>query len=549
MAQKTYTLHLAKPDIAKWADILSENAGEKLKHRRTQSVPIEGFADGAHLYVFTGDDKPPAWSEDLRRHFGIKRITTNSSCALLAFKRDDRIFVASFSFGWMYLNQDNFEGDFGLRVALNSLDEKKLNRLERANLGDALRGISLSPFQRDFQSFGTDDALDLVRKISGKTHESSSSSSMTGARSLKISGEFNLDELPELATEAAKAFASEKYKESSFRVIDFVSPVMDQRLENTLDELAVEAIKSGSDSFELGLPLNYEDDGVAFKFQGPGLAKRFPDLLMRHYVESLGPKLLEIRLETLLSHRVVAVYDSNDKPDRHWSIRSALIGSIAYDGGLFAINEGEWYRVDEAFKIDIERSFQEVVHGWKVQPEPLKKVYDSDSNGRYERENEYNRRIAADLGLICLDGQLLQISGIERSSFEACDLLDIRGRRFIHVKKSSRRSNVLSHFFKQGSNSAQNFKRFPSVWKELESVIRDPSLRAELSRQRESGQPWSVEFWIADTPRENGEFNIPFFSRISLRDELRNLQAMQYAVKIRFIGLMADQVRNSKKEL
>jgi uncharacterized protein (TIGR04141 family) len=58
-----------------------------------------------------------------------------------------------------------------------------------------------------------------------------------------------------------------------------------------------------------------------------------------------------------------------------------------------------------------------------------------------------------------------------------------------------------------------------------------------------------VEFWIADTPRENGEFNIPFFSRISLRDELRNLQAMQYAVKIRFIGLMADEVRKSKKEL
>jgi uncharacterized protein (TIGR04141 family) len=59
----------------------------------------------------------------------------------------------------MYLDEDNIEGDFGLRVAINALDDKKLKRLERANLGDALRGVALSPFQREFTSFGQDDAL------------------------------------------------------------------------------------------------------------------------------------------------------------------------------------------------------------------------------------------------------------------------------------------------------------------------------------------------------------------------------------------------------
>lgn len=63
----------------------------------------------------------------------------------------------------------------------------------------------------------------------------------------------------------------------------------------------------------------------------------------------------------------------------------------------------------------------------------------------------------------------------------------------------------------------------------------------EEARQ-EPGRPWRVEFLIADTPRQNGEFNIPFFSKVSLRDELRTLRAMKYEAAIRFIELQAEHV-------
>ena len=55
-------------------------------------------------------------------------------------------------------------------------------------------------------------------------------------------------------------------------------------------------------------------------------------------------------------------------------------------------------------------------------------------------------------------------------------------------------------------------------------------------------QPWTVEFWIADTPRANASFNIPFFSKISLRDEASNLVAMNYRVIVKFIGLEAEHI-------
>ncbi len=542
MPKKTFTLYLAKPDVDQFHDLLSEGARDRIDRPSTRVVEAPEFGDGARLYVFVGDNRTPAWLEELRREFAIGgRIRTNSSCAVLFFRTSDRMFAATFAHGWMYLNQDNLEGDFGLRVALNSLDERKVKRLERANLGDALRGVTHSPFQRDFGSFGIDEALDLVRKISGNTREDASADALTGSQSLKVSGEFSVSDLPEIASEALEFFVSTDYQETDFRIIDVVTPITDRRRIATLDEIVVESIRNRLDDFELGVPATYEDESVAYRFAGPGLRRRYPDLLLRNYTAAMGDRLSGITIQTLKDHKVVAVYEDDAHPDRKWSIRSALIGSIVHDGGRYAMNEGEWYRIDEAFKVSIEGSFDELVEDWDEPPVPLRRVYDAQGNGSYQTEASYNSEISQAQGYVLLDRTSVQIPGVDRSGFEPCDLLDIDRKRFIHVKKSSRRSNILSHFFKQGANSAQQFGRFPATWDELQELVRQ--IDGEESAQRlrraidDRERNWTVEFHIADTPRANGEFNIPFFSKITLRDEASRLMAMHYHVTLRFIGL------------
>lgn len=63
-----------------------------------------------------------------------------------------------------------------------------------------------------------------------------------------------------------------------------------------------------------------------------------------------------------------------------------------------------------------------------------------------------------------------------------------------------------------------------------------------LSANTDSLRKWKVEFWIIDSPRMNGEFDIPFFSKISLRDEVNSLRAMNYEVAIRFIKIEPESV-------
>ena len=365
MPKKTVTLYLAKPDIHEFDDLLTEGGIERLEHQTTRVIEPEDFGGRAKLYIFVGKSSEPKFLRELRTEFDIGGlVNTKAACALLMFEIDERIFVATFAHGWMYLNDVNIEGDFGLRVALNALNDKKLKRLERANLGDALRGVSLSPFQRDFDSFGIDDALDLVRKISGSTRESASADALTGSKSLKASGDYEIATLPDIASEALVFYRSRSYRRTSFKVLDFVTPISDQRLIRTLDELAVRSIKNNRRDFELGLPSSSETEGIAYQFSGPGLRGRYPDLLLEHYIAALGHKLANIDSQSIKSHKIIAVHEDDFYPDQKWSIRTALVGSIVHDHGRYATNEGEWYRIDQQFKDSIENRFQQLIEPW-----------------------------------------------------------------------------------------------------------------------------------------------------------------------------------------
>lgn len=547
MARRTLTLYLAKPDVENFASILSESAESRVQDGRTQVVDLQEFAEGARLYVFSSPPFTPGWLRHLAQQFNFEAaVLTSSACALLVFWVEGRMFISTFAHGWMYINEDNIEGDFGLRVALNGLNDDKLRRLERANLGDAMKGVSLSPFQREFESFGLDDALDLVRKVSGVANDNSSADVLTGAKSIKLSGEFELGDLPDLASECLDAFGSEAYRDTAFRVLDLVQPVVDRRRVTELDRELCERIRNQTGEFELGLPDTQEVQTVGFRFVGPNQRGYYADLLLENYVSALGDGLAALSEGQIRAHKIISVHDEPGLQQR-WSIRSALVGSLEYDGGLYAINEGEWYHLDEVFKRSIDQTFRDYRSEWTDHPVMLRRFLDERGNSRFESEASYNAQIAAQKGWLCLDQQLISVAGVNRSDFEVCDLLDIANKRLIHVKKSSRRSSVLSHFFKQGSNSAQQMVKFGGAWDALAALVNDrfgPEARDELlAANADNGRPWTVEFLIADVPRADGQFNIPFFSKITMRDEFTNLRAMGYNVDLKFVRLARPHIQ------
>lgn len=538
---KSYSLYLAKSEIENFEDIFTETAKEKIQAGDAFLSNSDILGDEATVYIFPSPPRSPSWLADINTVFaGTPVLTNRSSCAVVVFKHVDRLFVTAFAHGWQYLDDTKIESDFGLRVAINSLDDSKVRRIDSSHLGEAIKGVSQSAFQRDLQAFGVDEALDLVRRISGRVEDDEFANTISGATGLKITKEMEFADLPETAGEALARSQSTDYQSTGFCIIDKVSPISDKLLLAALDQKAVDIIKEGADNFELSMPGWSEDDVVYYGLLGTGLKGRFPDLLISKYRDALGAKLDDLDVEAIRKHFVVAEFNNDAAVKKRWSVKKALVGSIVENGGLYAISEGEWYRLDKQFKTDVDDGFATLKEDWLNPPLMIiKQVSDDGKKIGFESELSYNERCAEEYGQVLLDQQILTVPATPYGKFEACDLLDIEGKRLIHVKKSSRQSSVLSHFFKQGSNSAQILKTIPEARNALVEKVRettdDPTADALNAALGEAMAGWKIEFHIVDAPRKDGTFMIPFFSRITLRDESRMLKGMAYDVSLRFI--------------
>lgn len=542
---KNYSLYLVKPDIESFEEVFTESAKEKILAGDAALIDSDDLGDEATVYIFSSPPKPPAWLADINSVFvGTPALTNKSSCAVVVFRHVERIFVSAFAHGWQYLDDTKIESDFGLKVAINSLDDSKVKRIDSSHLGEAIKGVSQSAFQRELQAFGVDEALDLVRRISGRVEGDDFANSVSGATVLKITREMEFADLPEVAEEALTRSQSTDYQSTGFYIIDKVRPILDKIVLATLDQRAVDIIKNGADNFELSMPGWSEDDVVYYGLYGPGLRGRFPDLLMSNYRDALGAELVDLDIEAIRKHGVVAEFSNDAGTKKRWSIKKALVGSVVEGGGLYAISEGEWYRLDQQFKADVDAGFAVLKEDWPSPPEVIvKKISEDGKKTGFESELSYNERCAVRYGQVLLDQKILTVPATPYGKFEACDLLDIEGKRLIHVKKSSRQSSVLSHFFKQGSNSARILKTIPeariALFDKVRELTDDATAAALEAAAGDAMTGWKVEFHIVDAPRDDGTFMIPFFSRITLREESRTLKGMAYNVGLRFIPTAA----------
>ena len=193
---KTFSLYLAKPDVTDFGDLFTTGASNLVRHGTATVAISSEFADGAVLYIFPGQPMVPKWAPLLRTSFTLPtNLISQSPCALLLFKKADSFFAVSFSYGHVYLDDAKTEAEFGLRVAINAVSDERLRSVERSNIGAAIRDFAQAAGTRDLRSFGFDDALDLIRKVSGRASDDEFANMVTGARSLRFSKKIELGEV------------------------------------------------------------------------------------------------------------------------------------------------------------------------------------------------------------------------------------------------------------------------------------------------------------------------------------------------------------------
>lgn len=181
------------------------------------------------------------------------------------------------------------------------------------------------------------------------------------------------------------------------------------------------------------------------------------------------------------------------------------------------MRNGIWYKAHSDFVNSVDRYLEESLHDYTFKFP----VYNHD------REEEYNTHVSKTEPNFCLmDKNNIKIGG-SYDKLEHCDLIR-NGSEFIHVKLY-RSSSTLSHLFSQGFVAAEAFVKDnwyrgqlnPKLPKSIQ--LTDPQIKPDARK-------YTIVYAIATQKVIPNE--LPFFSKITLKNALKTLLALDYKVSL-----------------
>ncbi len=525
------SIYLIKEEYSSPDDIFRDQG--QLEH--SEIANIGGFYYGKpHI-------SEPAWVEnffgssfnnihDEEGKEGKNKIFTATSKAALVMSVEDRTFVLTFGYGHTLLEPGVWEERFGLKTALGMIDSERLRQIGKKNMS-IIPKLSKEQVTKDgtTDNFNIDIEQDLIQEITGKVTDKQFGESVTGRDALSLSVKINASNVKDFLVKCYEKYKSDDYKKT-FPWIDHISEIKDPKTVEMLDNDMVEKIKNineQSSTVWMAIPeiIPWADvDEFKFGRQSfgddidlPGYLKFIPD----EDKKDLSPEILK-------KHTVRYISASSNVSSRRWKIYNCLYCEISIDEKMYILSNGKWYQIENDFSKQIFSSFnrlQERRPGIKL---PERKPD--------EHENKYNQRVEEETEGICnMDRKTIAYGGANQK-IEFCDLYT-KNKKIIHVKRYGA-SSVLSHLFAQGLVSGEAF-----LDKEFREKVNEKlpnSHKPELDSSKKL-DPSDYEIIFAIISKHDGELNIPFFSKVSMRNAVKTLENFGYSVSLMKISTSKEK--------
>jgi uncharacterized protein (TIGR04141 family) len=479
---------------------------ELLSSLRSLAVSLRGRSLGT-LYIRQTPTHPPQWAE----FFGesaARSLFSSSVSAVYVTKAAQRIFALTFGYGRHLIRPGSYEGRFGLRATLNSVDSELIRAVDASTLeANPFYAKTQAAREAPLGDFGLDLDRDILRAITGRPTDPGLGVQMTGADALSVRVEATLEGLTKYLARYLEKSQQTHYRER-FPWVDHVAEVRDPNEANKLNELLVEAIVEGGDAVVwAAIPEAIDWTGFdGFRFRSPTSGEVHDDVNLDRMLESLQGE--PPSLEVLRKRRVYCAVQGESQPSKSWTYLECLIAEVPYGGMIYMLNAGTWHRVDTNFAEQVKSEVDQI---------PRSAIQLPDWGD--ESEATYNSRVSRDSqGRIeLLDRKLIRHTGMA-SPIEFCDLLSI-DRHVIHVKKYSQ-SSVLSHLFAQGLVSANCFLS-DALFRERVNYHLGAGHKLPVVTARIDASEYEIVFAIGHSRAST--FKLPFFSQVTLRSVYRTL--------------------------
>lgn len=512
------SIYLAKSFKSNDMEILKlENAKPPI------SIEIPNI-EAAKLYIKKEPPKhAPPWTAifTARPEVSIDDFGNSSSVgAALVITTLQHKFILTFGTGFHLLNDEAIERDFGLRVTLNSVDPDKLRSLDKSSYDhNPLNSRTQSTREVDIFDLHIDSDIEMLYAVTGSSAVEIFGSHITGRDAFTVISSLDLNHLSLLLEEAISRY-NQKLPEV-FEWVENINKVRDTDDIQILDMELEKVINGPSlDNFWLGEPeiIDWENQ-LGYSFDLYGRTERYVVLELKNLIDHLNSKSITLSVEAL-KHTQIHINDHQYHSIKSWPAYKCLYAEIAYSGENYILRNATWYKINSDFL----KIIDEHLSSLKTYNTTLPR-YDED------REEDYNIKLAENPVFELLDKKNIKIGGVY-DKLEFCDLIK-NGNELIHVKYY-RSSSTLSHLFSQGCVAAEAFVRDIEFRKKLNSKLPN-SIKLADPEPRPDPSNYKIVYAIATTKKFPSE--LPFFSKVTLKNALKVLRGLNYQVEIAAIDI------------
>ena len=528
----TFTMRLLRKKVS---------IGKSLKpDHDLREYPWQGI-DGARLYTGSVFGNPPAWADFIKA--GIPdleelNLYNQGSAAILFVPVQQRIMAFCLGHAHIVMDLDACERDFGLKVTLNSVPRQNIRSFDSAT-PDAVsvqHRIQTS-CNSDLGMFELDFTRDLIRSMAGTPDKLSFARFVSGKDNLRLTCPVAPATIKEKCRQALDFYNSDHYK-LDYEWIDYVREVREKQTISVLDDHLFQALTRLRKGHESDLHMSPPEivdymEGAAIHYNGfHSKQTTFYEVKIEDYVSELNRCSFSGDIRQIKkAHKIATAKEGQGKFVQKWKVYESFIFESYIGKARFVLFAGSWYRIDRDFADEI-NAFYDRIDKLAVIPatdQPNEQLLISDLDKRPDFVN--------------LDQAKLNPKGTKHANLEPCDFFSDK-KQFIHIK-DGHSSKPISHLWMQGLVSAESFAGDREFRKKLRDKVKTLKSGFETylpdgRTQRPDTSDYQIVFAIMRKPYASGEVGLPFFSKVSLRNVIRRLEAMGYKTAVNLIRKISN---------
>lgn len=485
-----------------------------------------------NIYYRTNSNPKLWW----KTFWNIPENFINSSTDLvILLEINNRKVVITHGHGRFILNPLAIVYDFGLKTALNLLDENKVKSADLFTPSEiGLRTKKKSGKSTTIDEYDINIYNSLLKNISGQVNSEFEDyfKNVNGADSIRFNFNGNKSELINIVKTLLDKYLLKSYQKKGFSWVDNFRMITDKGLKSILDQTLVREINNKNDDIILQYPEVIESDTpLYYRYSKINNVKKdvtnFPELdIKNQYYKVLIDHKIKISLNDLKRQHIYSVDMDSNKDIDSKKIYQCLYFDFHHRSNHYFIESGVWYKVDNDFIKKIDTQNNQIISSSRTSNVKYNKATISTTAVTRKKHKEYifNEQLTQHLNKNA-KAQLLDTKLVRQ--IEVCDVISNENSELVlYHNKYKYGSSALSHMFSQGYVSGEYLTDL-DFRKEANKCIQDKDLhfseKSILDRSK-----ITIIFGVITKKDRKGNFTIPLFSKINLNMFHRNITLLGY---------------------